>query len=93
MDTIHQYHTITNPEVVDSQQIGRYLLTSHCLGSGSFATVHLAMASGSASYKQVACKIIKRKKDQKMEKMMKEVRILTALNHVRSIAISKAISE
>ncbi|KIP12573.1 hypothetical protein PHLGIDRAFT_39021, partial [Phlebiopsis gigantea 11061_1 CR5-6] len=57
------------------------LLTSHCLGSGSFATVHLGMDSGHPSYKQIACKIIKRKKHQQMDKMMKEVRILTSLNH------------
>lgn len=70
------------------QHIGHYLLTSHCLGSGSFATVHLGMDSGSSSYKQVACKIIKRKKGQKMDKLMKEVRILTALYHVRSFLFS-----
>lgn len=64
------------------QQVGRYLLTSHCLGSGSFATVHLSMDSENASYKQVACKVLKKRKDQKMEKLMKEVRILTGLNHV-----------
>ena len=40
------------------------------------------MDSGSSIYKQVACKIIKKKKNQEMEKMMKEVRILTTLNHV-----------
>ncbi|GJE87570.1 kinase-like protein [Phanerochaete sordida] len=39
------------------------------------------MDSNNASYKQVACKIIKRKKGQKMDKLMKEVRILTALDH------------
>lgn len=58
------------------------MLTTHCLGTGSFATVHLGMDASHSSYKQVACKIIKKKKDQKIEKLMKEVRILTGLNHV-----------
>lgn len=35
------------------------------------------------AHKQVACKIIKKKKDSKQEKTAKEVRILTGLNHVR----------
>lgn len=74
--------TPRSDEVMKTKQIGQYLLTSHCLGSGSFATVHLGMDSGHPSYKQVACKIIKKKKNQRMDKMMKEVRILTALNHV-----------
>ena len=59
------------------------MLTTHCLGTGSFATVHLGMDVSQSTYKQVACKIMKRKKDQRLEKMMKEVRILTGLNHVR----------
>ncbi len=67
------------------KQLGRYLLTSHCLGSGSFAIVHLAMDFSRQSSKQVACKIIKKKKDQKLEKLMKEVRILTGLDHVRDL--------
>lgn len=65
-----------------SQRIDNYVLTTHCLGTGSFATVHLGMDVSQTTYKQVACKIMKRKKDQRLEKMMKEVRILTDLNHV-----------
>ncbi|KAJ3545803.1 hypothetical protein NM688_g5585 [Phlebia brevispora] len=88
-------HTFKNPEqklhVFDptpppngftkTKYIDSYMLTSYCLGTGSFATVHLGVDLSQASYKQVACKIMKRKKDQKLEKMMKEVRILTALHH------------
>jgi meiosis-specific serine/threonine-protein kinase MEK1 len=66
-----------------TQIIGQYVLTNHCLGSGSFATVHLGLDTTHRFYKQVACKIIKKKKDSKGEKMMKEVRILKGLNHVR----------
>ena len=55
--------------------------------SGSFASVHLAVDGCRSSYRQVACKIIKKKKDIKLEKMMKEVRILTGLNHVCSLDV------
>ena len=71
------------------QHIGHYILTSHCLGTGSFASVHLGMDASRSSYRQVACKVIKKKKDQKLDKMMKEVRILTGLNHVRLSSISQ----
>ncbi|KAI0347832.1 kinase-like protein [Trametopsis cervina] len=64
-----------------TKTVGSYILTDHCLGSGSFATVHLGLDSTQKVYKQVACKIIKKKKDSKTDKMMKEVRILTGLNH------------
>ncbi|KAF7799302.1 hypothetical protein EIP86_010534 [Pleurotus ostreatoroseus] len=64
-----------------TKHIDNYVLTTHCLGTGSFATVHLGMDVSQSTYKQVACKIMKRKKDQRLEKMMKEVRILTGLNH------------
>ncbi|CCL98512.1 uncharacterized protein FIBRA_00511 [Fibroporia radiculosa] len=62
-----------------TKRIGRYLVTSHCLGSGSFATVHLAMDA--SAYRQVACKTIKRKSQDKVDKVMKEVDILIALDH------------
>ena len=65
-----------------NKHIGNFVLTSHCLGSGSFASVHLAVDGCHATYRQVACKIIKKKKDTKLDKMMKEVRILIGLNHV-----------
>lgn len=53
---------------------------SHCLGSGSFATVHLAMDT--SAFKQVACKCIKRKSNDKIGKIKKEVDILLTLSHV-----------
>ncbi|OBZ79927.1 putative serine/threonine-protein kinase fhkC [Grifola frondosa] len=59
--------------------IDHYLVTSHCLGSGSFATVHLAMDT--SAHKQAACKCIKRKSNDKLAKVRKEVDILLALNH------------
>ncbi|KAI0963960.1 hypothetical protein AcW1_000896 [Taiwanofungus camphoratus] len=62
-----------------TKRIGRYLVTSHCLGSGTFATVHLAMDA--SAHRQVACKTIKRKSNDKIDKVMKEVNILIALNH------------
>lgn len=57
-------------------------MTSHALGSGSFATVRLAMDTSESARKQVACKSIKRKKSDKSASIMKEVQILGALNHV-----------
>jgi len=62
------------------KKIGRFVVTSHCLGSGSFATVHLAMDG--VGHQQVACKTIKVGRDGGIEKVMKEVNILLALNHV-----------
>ncbi|KAH9948164.1 kinase-like protein, partial [Amylocystis lapponica] len=62
-----------------TKRIDRYLVTSHCLGSGSFATVHLAMDT--SEYRQVACKSIKRKNNDKIDKVMKEVNILISLHH------------
>ncbi|KZT02399.1 kinase-like protein, partial [Laetiporus sulphureus 93-53] len=62
-----------------TKRVGQYLVTSHCLGSGSFATVHLAMDT--TAFRQAACKTIKRKSKDKVEKVMKEVDILIALNH------------
>lgn len=62
------------------QQIGRYTVTSQCLGTGSFATVHLALDS--QKHRQVACKSIRTKKDHEVGQVMKEVRILMTLKHV-----------
>ncbi|KAI8990495.1 kinase-like protein [Trametes punicea] len=62
-----------------TKRIDRYVVTSHCLGSGSFATVHLAMDT--TAFKQVACKCIKRRSSDKMDKMKKEVDILLNLSH------------
>lgn len=61
------------------QNVGPYVLTSHCLGSGSYATVHLAMDP--AGCRQLACKTIKIKREQDCASLMKEVRLLQALNH------------
>ncbi|KAF9785698.1 kinase-like protein [Thelephora terrestris] len=61
------------------ETIGKYTVTSHCLGSGSFATVHLAFDR--VNHRQVACKTIKTKKGHEVDKVYKEVGILTGLNH------------
>ena len=66
-----------------SQSIDRYIVMSHSLGSGSFAMVHLAMDT--SAFKQVACKCIKRKPGDKIEKIKKEVDILLNLSHVREM--------
>ena len=62
------------------QKIGDFIVTSHNLGSGSFATVHLAMDR--QRRRQVACKIIKAKNGKEISSLMKEVDILTAVQHV-----------
>ncbi|KAF9076101.1 kinase-like protein [Rhodocollybia butyracea] len=65
------------------KHIGRYTVSGQCLGSGSFATVHLAFSSHRRC--QVACKsiTIKSKKDseKELDQVMKETRILMGLNH------------
>lgn len=43
--------------------------------------MHLAMDTSAS--RQVACKTIKRKSKDKVDKVMKEVDILISLNHVR----------
>lgn len=63
-----------------SQRIGRYIITSQCLGSGSFATVHLAIST--ARQCQVACKSIRTKKEHELGQVAKEIQILMSLNHV-----------
>lgn len=55
-------------------------MTSQCLGTGSFATVHLALDP--AKHRQVACKTIRTKRDNEVGQVMKEVRILMTLKHV-----------
>jgi meiosis-specific serine/threonine-protein kinase MEK1 len=60
------------------------VVTSHCLGSGSFATVNLAIDT--QRYCQVACKTIKTKSESDMKKVQKEVQILMKLNHVRPVS-------
>ncbi|KAF8640874.1 hypothetical protein AX17_000522 [Amanita inopinata Kibby_2008] len=61
------------------QRIGRYIVTSHCLGTGSFATVNLAFDP--TRHRQVACKSIKAKRDHEIGQVMREVRILMTLKH------------
>jgi len=70
---------LLNPE--HPKPIGRYTVTSHCLGSGTFATVHLALDT--EEHRQVACKMIRTRKEDDMSKVSKESRILMALNHAR----------
>ncbi|PAV22156.1 kinase [Pyrrhoderma noxium] len=61
-------------------KIGCYDVMSHCLGSGSFASVHLSFDS--LSFKQVACKtIVARPRKGDLQKVMSEVNILRGLRH------------
>lgn len=68
------------------QKIGDFIVTSHSLGSGSFATVHLAMDRQRC--RQVACKIIKAKNGKEISSLMKEVDILAAVQHVWVFGVS-----
>ncbi|KJA25792.1 hypothetical protein HYPSUDRAFT_133969 [Hypholoma sublateritium FD-334 SS-4] len=69
----------TPPPQPIHKQIGRYTVTSQCLGTGSFATVHLALDL--QKHRQVACKSIRTKKDHEVGQVMKEVKILMTLKH------------
>lgn len=69
----------TPPTQPTQKKIGNFIVTSHSLGSGSFATVHLAMDC--YKRRQVACKIIKAKSGKEVSSLMKEVDILTAVQH------------
>ncbi|KAH8998816.1 kinase-like protein [Lactarius hatsudake] len=69
----------TPPTQPTQKKIGNFIVTSHSLGSGSFATVHLAMDCHKR--RQVACKIIKAKSGKEVSSLMKEVDILTAVQH------------
>ncbi|KAH8119940.1 kinase-like protein [Phellopilus nigrolimitatus] len=62
-------------------RVGAYTVMSHCLGSGSFASVHLAFDS--LASRQVACKTIIARTNEKgeIQKIMKEVNILRGLKH------------
>ncbi|ESK98011.1 camk rad53 protein kinase [Moniliophthora roreri MCA 2997] len=64
---------------ISIKRIGNYTLTSKCLGTGSFATVHLAMDT--AHHCQVACKSIRTKREHELEQVMKEISILCDLRH------------
>ncbi|PPQ67098.1 hypothetical protein CVT25_005699 [Psilocybe cyanescens] len=61
------------------KRIGKYVVTSQCLGTGSFATVHLTLDPD--NHRQVACKSIRTKRDSEVGQVMKEVRILMTLKH------------
>ncbi|KAG8219659.1 kinase-like protein [Butyriboletus roseoflavus] len=74
----------TRQHTVSSQHhafkdLGRYRITSHCLGTGSYASVHLALDT--SAHRQVACKIIRRKGGNDLKKEMKEATLLTSLHH------------
>ncbi|KAG6890735.1 hypothetical protein C0992_013118 [Termitomyces sp. T32_za158] len=70
----------TPPAQPAHKRIGNYIVTSQCLGSGSFATVHLALDP--VKRRQVACKSIRTKRDHDVGQVMKEVRILMTIRHV-----------
>ncbi|KAF8140427.1 kinase-like protein, partial [Boletus edulis] len=61
------------------KDLGRYRVTSHCLGTGSYASVHLALDT--SAHRQVACKIIRRKPGNDLKKELKEATLLTSLHH------------
>ncbi|KAJ1307507.1 hypothetical protein OPQ81_001606 [Rhizoctonia solani] len=70
----------TPPQRPKERTAGNYVITSHTLGSGHFATVHLGFDS--ARQRQVACKTIKACKGAEvMKEVMKEIKILSSLNH------------
>ncbi|KAL0580822.1 hypothetical protein V5O48_001198 [Marasmius crinis-equi] len=64
---------------ISLKRIGNYTLTSQCLGTGSFATVHLAMDT--VHHCQVACKSIRTRKEHESDQVTKEINILLELNH------------
>ncbi|KAF8913035.1 kinase-like domain-containing protein [Gymnopilus junonius] len=69
----------TPPLQPRQKRVGKYIVTSQCLGTGSFATVHLALDP--EKDRQVACKSIRTKKDSEVGQVVKEVRILITLKH------------
>ncbi|RDB28880.1 Meiosis-specific serine/threonine-protein kinase MEK1 [Hypsizygus marmoreus] len=69
----------TPPVQPSHKHIGGYIVTSQCLGTGSFATVHLALDP--VKHRQVACKSIRTKKEYEVGQVMKEVRILMTIRH------------
>ncbi|KDQ63370.1 hypothetical protein JAAARDRAFT_169119 [Jaapia argillacea MUCL 33604] len=69
----------TPPQQLTYKRIGSYTVTSHCLGSGSFASVYVAI-DGTA-HRQVACKIMKMKSGSERRQVKTEVKILKKLNH------------
>ncbi|QRW17915.1 Serine/threonine-protein kinase [Rhizoctonia solani] len=66
----------TPPQRPRERVVGNYVITSHMLGSGHFAKVHLGFDS--VKQRQVACKTIK---TSRVAEVLKEVKILSSLNH------------
>ncbi|KAJ7102113.1 kinase-like protein [Mycena belliarum] len=64
-----------------TMNIGRYLVTNQTLGSGSFATVHLAFDTSHTTRRQVACKTMRTKKECDKRQIFKEISILNRLEH------------
>ncbi|KAL1713283.1 kinase-like domain-containing protein [Schizophyllum commune] len=66
------------PGQIKHKNMGQYIVTSKCLGSGAFATVHLAIDP--SDHRQVACKTIcaRRKKDKRQ--VLLEVEMLKRPN-------------
>ncbi|KAG1828351.1 kinase-like protein [Suillus variegatus] len=78
---LHEKHA-SQPSQSQTQSykdLGRFLITSHCLGSGSYATVQLALDT--TGHQQAACKIIRRKEGSDLRKEMKEATLLMNLHH------------
>ncbi|KAI0029624.1 kinase-like domain-containing protein, partial [Vararia minispora EC-137] len=70
----------TPPSEPSCMAFGAYTILSHCLGTGGFATVHLAIDT--ANHRQVACKVIKSKNGRRdFGTLLKEVRILAKVRH------------
>ncbi|KAG2075102.1 kinase-like protein [Suillus decipiens] len=81
---LHENHEKHSSQPSQSQMqsykdLGRFLITSHCLGSGSYATVQLALDT--TGHQQAACKIIRRKEGSDLKKEMKEATLLMNLHH------------
>ncbi|OAX44424.1 kinase-like protein [Rhizopogon vinicolor AM-OR11-026] len=81
---LHERHENHVPQPSPSQaqsykDLGRFIITSHCLGSGSYATVQLALDV--TGHQQAACKIIRRKEGSDLRKEMKEATLLMNLDH------------
>ncbi|KZS95789.1 kinase-like protein [Sistotremastrum niveocremeum HHB9708] len=69
-----------------AQVVGKYKIQSHCLGTGSFASVFLAIDS--ENYRQVACKTLNIRPHPKQsapeaekKKVLKEANLLKSLCH------------
>jgi meiosis-specific serine/threonine-protein kinase MEK1 len=56
-------------------------VTSHCLGTGTFGTVHLALDK--IERRQVACKSVRVKNEKETIAVMKEFNTVIGLHHVR----------